>query len=191
MMEFAIIRHGETDWNAVGRMQGQRDIPLNANGLRQAEQIAERLREQRWDAIYSSDLLRAAATAERIAERLGIDRIVRDVRLRERSFGRIEGTTLADRIQRYGEGWMERELGVESDERLSARALEALEEAMRSHPQGRIIIVSHGGWTMQLMERLFPGQYSDKPGNTALSCLRFTEQGWQCPLYNCTAHIRA
>jgi probable phosphoglycerate mutase len=189
MTEIAIIRHGETDWNAVGRMQGQRDIELNHNGINQAISLAKRLSDERWDAIYSSDLLRAAVTADKLAGTSGKPEVHRDIRLRERNFGQIEGTTLEDRIVQYGERWIELELGVETDADLSARATDFLSDVIRDYPEGKIVVVTHGGWIMQLFHSLFPGQYTEKPGNTSLSYLQYTGEGWRCERYNCTEHL--
>jgi broad specificity phosphatase PhoE len=69
MTELWLVRHGQTDWNLQGRYQGHYDIPLNPVGLAQASCLAEKLVEERFDAIYSSDLLRARVTAETVAER--------------------------------------------------------------------------------------------------------------------------
>ena len=72
MTRLWMVRHGETDWNLEGRFQGQADPPLNANGLAQASELADLLVEAGIQAIYSSDLQRAALTAQIIGERLGL-----------------------------------------------------------------------------------------------------------------------
>ncbi len=69
---FCLLRHGETDWNAAGRLQGQIDIPLNQLGRAQARAAAERLAGQSFGALFSSDLARTMETATFAAERLGI-----------------------------------------------------------------------------------------------------------------------
>lgn len=85
-------RHGETDYNVERRFQGQSDIPLNQRGRRQAAQAASYLSELRPELIVSSDLSRAADTADALASLLETE-IVRDERLRETAFGRWEGRT--------------------------------------------------------------------------------------------------
>ncbi|MCU6434768.1 histidine phosphatase family protein [Undibacterium sp. Jales W-56] len=90
MTEILLIRHGETAWNAVRRLQGHLDIPLNAEGTRQAKALAWALQNEKLDAIVSSDLQRAVQTAGEIARLQGLSTRI-DVGLRERCFGGFEG----------------------------------------------------------------------------------------------------
>src|SRR3954452_24611267 len=87
-----LVRHGETDWNAEGRLQGHTDRPLNEYGRRQAKELAARLAGGHVDAIYASDLSRARETAEIVGERLGLT-VVIDPDLRETNWGTWEGLT--------------------------------------------------------------------------------------------------
>ena len=96
------VRHGETDWNIALRMQGHRDLPLNAHGLAQAAALGPRFAGQKVAALYSSDLLRARQTAQPIAAALGRP-VVPRAALRERHFGRCEGLTLAEISERYAD----------------------------------------------------------------------------------------
>ncbi len=100
-----LARHGETDWNAEGRWQGQTDVPLNANGRVQALALAERMRGEGVAAIASSDLSRARTTAEIVAQALGITEIHTDPDLREQRYGRFEGLTRTESARRFPEGW--------------------------------------------------------------------------------------
>lgn len=95
--QILFIRHGETDWNRIKRIQGHIDIPLATTGLEQAQRLARRIANEakqgaRLDAIYSSDLQRARQTAQPIAEMLGLPLQLREG-LRERSYGAFEGMT--------------------------------------------------------------------------------------------------
>ena len=92
--ELLLVRHGETLWNQQGRMQGQHDSPLTTVGLQQAKQLAQRLKDASFTALYSSDLGRAHQTARCIADETGHE-IVADRGLRERNFGIFEGLTNA------------------------------------------------------------------------------------------------
>jgi probable phosphoglycerate mutase len=100
-----VARHGETDWNAEGRMQGHTDVPLNAMGRAQAMVLAARLRGEGIRTVGSSDLSRARVTAEIAARQLGLEVSLVDPRLRERSYGLFEGLTLDECRERYPEEW--------------------------------------------------------------------------------------
>jgi probable phosphoglycerate mutase len=100
-----LARHGETDWNAEGRWQGQTDVPLNPNGRAQARALAERIRREGIAAIASSDLARARATAGIVADALGIDAVHTDPDLREQRYGRFEGLTRKESEARFPEEW--------------------------------------------------------------------------------------
>ena len=139
----ALMRHGVTDWNYDGRAQGHVDIPLNAEGVRQAELVAARLATERWDAVYSSDLVRARATAEAICRRTG-HTLVTDGRLRERRMGPAEGMTSVERSVLWPGVSLYQIPGVETDEELGRRAEAIFTEIARRHPGQRIIIVTHG-----------------------------------------------
>src|SRR6476661_9887592 len=104
MTTLLLVRHGETDWNADGRLQGHTDRPLSDFGRRQARQLAEELAEEKLDAIYASDLSRARETAEIVGVRLGLG-VVIDPGLREKDWGTWEGLTGVerDRVEFVGE----------------------------------------------------------------------------------------
>jgi broad specificity phosphatase PhoE len=132
-----IVRHGETDWNADGRLQGQTDRPLSELGRRQARQLAEELGEEKLAAIYSSDLARARETAEIVGERLALP-VVLDADLREKDWGTWEGLTAVERDRV--------EFAGESTEAHQERILRALKRISERHPgDGRILVVTHGG----------------------------------------------
>lgn len=179
MTEIGLIRHGVTDWNELKKIQGKSDIPLNEEGRRQARLLAERLRSERWEAVVTSDLVRAKETAEIVARTLGIPIVSEDARLRERSFGAAEGTTETERLARWGEGWRENpEIGIESEEALLARALPCLDDLASAHAGRRILAVTHGGWIVHVLTALFPGLEFGWIGNTSVSVIRKTADGW-------------
>lgn len=150
MTSLILCRHGRTDWNEQGFYQGQTDVPLNAEGRRQASVLAELLRDERIDAIYASDLSRAADTAEAIARLHGL-RVVRDPRLREIYQGEWEGLTAPEIRTRYGpllDRWESTPLevtlpGGESIADVRRRSLEALREILARHRWGPACIVTH------------------------------------------------
>jgi probable phosphoglycerate mutase len=99
-----LVRHGETDWNVEGRIQGHQDIALNELGLAQADAVGRRLRDERFDVIYSSDLVRAYRTATPVVARPEAD-IVREPRLRERHLGVLQGLTGEEAALRQPDAW--------------------------------------------------------------------------------------
>ncbi|HVY05704.1 MAG TPA: histidine phosphatase family protein [Burkholderiales bacterium] len=147
-----LVRHGETDWNVEGRIQGHLDVPLNALGLSQAKALGHRLRTMTFDAVYSSDLIRALATAQP-----GFDdpdsRIARNPRLRERHLGVLQGLTGDEAMARQPAAWKvfksrEPEAALEGGESLgvfSDRILDFLAEALARHEGKRVLCVTHGG----------------------------------------------
>ncbi|MEN3341061.1 MAG: 2,3-bisphosphoglycerate-dependent phosphoglycerate mutase [Actinomycetota bacterium] len=140
MTTLLLVRHGETDWNAEGRLQGHTDRPLNAYGREQAKALAARLaREAEGEsvaAIYASDLARARETAEILGERLGLPVVV-DPDLREKNWGTWEGLTSEERLTVEYEG--------ESSEEHRERTMRAVERIAERHPGQRVVIVTHGG----------------------------------------------
>lgn len=191
MTIIGLIRHGITDWNELGKAQGISDIPLNQAGLRQAEAIANRVSQERWDLVYSSDLTRAYKTSEVISAALGIDSITTDERLREINCGLIEGTTEEERFLQWGEEWRLKEIGMEPYDEVAMRGIEFLDEVSIRHPDQHVLIVSHGaliGLTLQrLLPEFFTKTYIDNAALTVIE--RNRDNIWQCNLYNCTKHL--
>jgi 2,3-bisphosphoglycerate-dependent phosphoglycerate mutase len=147
------IRHGETDWNRIKRIQGHIDIPLSEHGFLQAEQLAARLAHEKIDAVYSSDLQRAMQTARPFADALGLDLNLTEG-LRERFYGAFQGLD-SDEINEkfpaeYVE-WQTRDPGFappgegESQRVFYHRVVHAMEPIIAAHPGGRIACVAHGG----------------------------------------------
>jgi broad specificity phosphatase PhoE len=145
-----LVRHGETDWNNEGRWQGHADRPLNEAGRTQALALAESLAGRQIDAVYSSDLVRAHATARIVADRLGLP-VELDAGLREVDVGEWSGRARDDlersdpegfrRWRAGGKGWQ----GGESYEQMGERVVATVLEIAGRHPGGTILIVSHGG----------------------------------------------
>ncbi len=156
MTDIVLIRHGETAWNAIKRLQGHLDIVLNAEGRRQAVALGQALSAEQFDAIYSSDLMRARQTAEQLAAGRGMPVHV-DPGLRERCFGAFEGMLYADISERYPQAyvdWKARAIdarfpdGVYVAETLrefSQRAVDAIIGIASRHPNHKIALVTHGG----------------------------------------------
>jgi len=136
MTTLLLVRHGETDWNAEGRLQGHTDRPLNDFGRRQANELADRLAGDDIAAIYASDLVRAKETAEIVGARLCLPVVV-DPDLREKDWGSWEGLTSSERLTVEYEG--------ETTEDHRDRTLRALARIVERHPRQRVVVVTHGG----------------------------------------------
>ena len=190
MLTVAFVRHGLTDWNLEGRMQGHTDIPLNVTGRQQAAALATRLQKECWDAVYASPLSRARETAEIIARRLDLP-VETDERLLERGHGQIEGTTVPERIAQWGENWQNLELGIEHAEPLSLRGTSFFLSLMNQYPNAnkRIIVVSHGGLIRFTLKKLVPQTEVIPVGNTSLTRLHCVDECWNCELFNCMEHL--
>ncbi|AFH62096.1 histidine phosphatase family protein [Paenibacillus caseinilyticus] len=190
MTILGLIRHGTTEWNLEGRMQGQMDTPLAEVGRMQARLLAKRLQGEAWDGILCSDLIRARETAETISQVTGIPLLATDQRLRERAFGELEGTTVADRVARWGENWREQDLGMEKDEDLLARWNAFLLDTEREHAGKRLLIVSHGGYIAPVLARFLGRTIDEHLKNTSLTVVERLEAQWSCSLLNCTLHLK-
>jgi 2,3-bisphosphoglycerate-dependent phosphoglycerate mutase len=146
-----LVRHGETEWNRERRWQGWADPPLNALGRRQAAELAERLRETPFDAVYTSDLRRAHETALIVAEPHEVP-VVGDRGLREIDVGSWSGLTKQEIDERF-DGMR---VDGETREQHRERVLAAAARIVSAHPGGRILLVSHGG-TMRALADAFEG----------------------------------
>jgi len=150
-----LARHGETEWNRIGRWQGATDIPLSDAGRAQARLLADRLRDLRIGRVHASHLSRALETAQIIAARLGAPAPTGDPRLRERGYGAFEGLTREECAERFPGVWEQyladrrvvppgAEPQAEVIERITAAMTELAAAADPSEP-GPILVVSHGG----------------------------------------------
>lgn len=183
------IRHGTTDWNLQQRAQGQTDIPLNSIGRRQAHILAERLKGETWHYIYSSDLSRAKETADIIGKVLGLS-VTTDARLREMSFGIMEGTTPEERIERWGPDWEQAADGREDPAAVAERGASFVRDIAGRHPGKRVLAISHGALIANTLKKLL--QVSKLEGrleNTSLTRIKPADNGWICEVYNCVKHF--
>ncbi|MEO5668746.1 MAG: histidine phosphatase family protein [Bdellovibrionota bacterium] len=163
-IEIYAFRHGQTDWNLIKKFQGHTDIPLNEEGVRQARALAPLFKGLPITAILSSDLSRAACTAEIVAEHHGLPLIL-DRRLREAHFGNIEGMTKDEVVAQLGEEswtrWMSMTPenmdfsfpGGESKRQFLARVQQCLHEFAENAPQDCAIALStHGAVLKRLVQ---------------------------------------
>lgn len=146
------VRHGETAWNVEGRIQGHLDIPLNETGVAQAAAVGRRLGAENFDAIYSSDLIRALRTASPVVASPEKD-IIRERRLRERHLGVLQGLTGEEAMARQPDAWKafksrDASLALADGESLgefSRRVVDFVEDVRARHAGRRVLVVTHGG----------------------------------------------
>lgn len=183
------VRHGETDWNAQRRIQGHTDVPLNATGREQALAMAFSAAHHRFHAIYSSDLLRAVETAQRLAQREALE--VRCLpQLRERHYGLFQGLTAEQGAARYPQAYahyVARDLDYdfgsgESLRRFAERVADGIDWMVRHHSGQTIAAVSHSG-VLDVVYRRATGRPLHTPRdfvipNCALNWFHFDGQGW-------------
>ena len=191
-----LIRHGETPWNAVRRLQGHTDIPLNEEGQRQAAALADALIEQGVDVLVSSDLQRAMQTAQALSRVQAGLALQTDARLRERCYGVFEGMLYSEIAEQYPDHyarWQAREVdavmpdGVrpaESFRQFYQRCLDAIAGWAQRHPGQTIAIVAHGG-VLECAYRAARGMSLDSPRDFQVknaSINRFVWDGAQLQL---------
>ncbi|MEV5690294.1 histidine phosphatase family protein [Micromonospora globbae] len=157
MTRLIVWRHGNTDWNAANRVQGQTDVPLNDLGREQARAAAPLLAALRPDAIVASDLSRAAETAAALAAVTGLT-VRTDARLRERHFGRWQGLLLTEVAERFPAEYARWRAGdpdpgseIETLDDLGKRVGSALIDAAEAAPGGTVVAATHGGGARQGM----------------------------------------
>ncbi len=198
------IRHGETAWNVDTRLQGHLDIPLNDVGLRQAEHLARSfVQRDAIDAIYTSDLSRAHATANAIAKAIG-KTVSTHIGLRERHFGAFQGSTFAEietELPDHACHWRKRKPdwtppdGGESLIVLRDRIVTTVNEMAVRHPGQQIVLVTHGG-VLDILYRTATRIDLQAPRtwsltNTAVNRLLWTPAGLSLVGWGDTSHLDA
>jgi probable phosphoglycerate mutase len=185
MTRFCLVRHGETDWNAQRRIQGNLDIPLNPTGIAQAHAAARGLGSAGIELIYSSDLARARQTAEAIAQHAGLPlRLCPE--LRERCYGIFEGLTYDEAQRRFPEVYARFESRDtafpvpegESLQQLASRVEFALRRIAADHPTRTVLVVTHGG-VLDIAYRLATGRALDAPRDFVIPNAAYNWIDWE------------
>jgi broad specificity phosphatase PhoE len=177
VLRVLIARHGQSEWNALGRWQGQADPPLTALGRHQAMHAARRLGAV--DVIVASDLQRSRDTAEIVADELGIGPVLVDPGFRERDAGEWQGLTRLE-IEAAWPGYLadrRRPPGFERDEAFRARILAALDRVWKAVPDGEALVVAHAGVVFQT-EEILGAAWSPLP-NVGGRWLEADGDGWR------------
>lgn len=201
MVKIFLIRHGETDWNKLGRLQGNSDVKLSSAGIRQAQLLADNAPFQHVDAIYSSNLSRAIQTAEILAEHFNL-RVQQIPDLRETNFGDWEGKSIRELAEKFPVDFGKfftapencRPPHGETFFEAQARVMIALRKIISKHDNQNVLIVAHGS-----IIRLTIAAVLDMPinklwaisqFNLAVNVLRVDEGNFTVELLNSTAHLR-
>jgi probable phosphoglycerate mutase len=197
-----LVRHGETEWNAEGRVQGQLDIPLSVIGLAQAKATAQALAGESFDALWSSDLVRVRQTAEPTAALLKKE-IFLDPRLRERHYGVFQGITYAEAKARFPGDYArfkdkDPDFDFETGESLRAfneRCLSVINDLVNKNSGKQALVFTHGG-VLEIVYRHATGRGLTSPRdfdipNAALNWLSVTREGWRVDAWADIAHLAA
>jgi uncharacterized phosphatase len=191
MTTICMVRHGETDWNAAGKIQGQKDTALNTKGREQARLAGLYLRRWRWDAVFTSPLQRSKESACLIARAIGIHEVQEMNHFLERDFGQAEGLTSEERRRRYPDGTVP---GLEPWEQLRHRTMQGLDVLVKGYPGGKLILVAHGGAINAILATISAGSIGSGKTvlrNAGLSWIHFQHAIWEIEFYNYTAHLDA
>ena len=196
------IRHGETAWNAEGRVQGQTDVPLSPVGEAQARALVPALAGERFAALYASDLARVRQTAAPAAQALGLAPRL-DAALRERHYGMFETLTYAEARLRHPEDFArfkakepDYDFGSgESLRRFYERSVACLGAIAGRHAGEAVLVFTHGG-VLEMLRRHAQGSGLSTPRdfevpNAAINWLEAGPGGWRVLAWAGTAHLDA
>lgn len=190
-MKLYIIRHGQTDWNVQGRIQGRQDIPLNAAGRSQAQMLAKGMEKRPVTAIYSSPQLRAMETAKALAGNQGVE-VIPLPELVEIGYGDWEGRTASDILTKerklYEEWWQHPATvappGGETLNQVDARCKKAWER-IKGGIKGDTAVVAHGGTLAHFIVHLLEGRPDAAEivvGNASITTIEYDPVTGQCSL---------
>ena len=196
-MKLITVRHGRTKSNDSGLTQGWMDIELDDEGISQAGKVALRLKDEKIDAIFSSDLKRASRTAEEIAKHHDCDLIL-EKRVREQKKGKYEngpGLKMWDDMKASGEDlldWVPED--GESMGEVKGRIMDFLSEIEKKYKGKTVLIVSHAG-TLSIVSRHFHNDLdinskrSHYHKNTSVSEYTYDGRKWNVVKFNCVEHL--
>ena len=188
-MKICLVRHGETDWNKIGKLQGHTDIELNKRGILQANVCADYLSNTPFDLIITSPLKRAKQTAEIIAEKKCLP-LIEMQQFIERNYGDAEGMTEEARLKKFPDLQYTNQ---ESKEDLRTRVMNGLRQIQKEHKESNIILVAHGAVINSILAILSNNEIGSGKTKLANACLStiYYEQGiWKIKNYNQVEHLK-
>lgn len=186
--EICLVRHGETDWNSFGKLQGRTDIPLNSNGINQARECGKFLASANWDLIVTSPLQRAKQTAEIISRLINIP-IYEMADFLERDYGDAEGMTVKERAAAFPD---KNYPNQENRNSLNKRVMIGLEKIIQSYKCRRVILVAHGAVINAILAQLSNGKVGfgkTKLINACISNIDFSQDTWNIRDFNQVTHL--
>jgi probable phosphoglycerate mutase len=192
-MKLYITRHGETEENKLGVLQGHMPGRLSAEGIQQAKALGKRLKNEHFDFIYASDLARVVDTAKEIICYHQNTPFILTEDLRERDFGELQGKNRKD-LQVISGLHVEPEHGeLKAD--FFARAKNVLNDIQSKHESDTVLLICHGGIAQAMIANIFGKNYvemleMEKLGNTSLSIFNLHQDGnYELLSYNSTDHL--
>lgn len=186
---FCLVRHGETDWNLSGRLQGREDLPLNETGRNQARLTGAYLSKWPWDLIVTSPLSRALETARLVGDKTAAKILEPETDLQERDYGESAGLTREESDGRWTDGAVP---GLESNADLRERGFSVLVSLAARFPQTRMVVVSHGSLINSLLSVVSKGEIGTgktRLSSACLSLVSFDPPKWRIEDYNNVAHL--
>ncbi|WP_341785742.1 histidine phosphatase family protein [Jeotgalibacillus salarius] len=184
------MRHGETDWNAEGRLQGATDIPINNTGILQAQECGYFLKSRQWDVLITSPLQRAKKTAEIMNEELRLPFVVMN-EFSERYFGDAEGMTREERMVAFPDKAYPNQ---ETTEVLQQRLLSGLQQINSDYGNKNVLLVAHGAIIGAVLSMLSDGEIGSRKTrliNGGITTIDFAEGRWHIRDYNRVDHLSA
>lgn len=201
MKKIYLVRHGESEWNVLKKIQGQQDIPLTEKGIEQAHLVGKRLINENIEKIYSSDLNRAYTTAKIIGNKLNLD-VITMTEFREINFGVWEGISNDKMMEEHREDlilWRNEpeKLKIEGAEtliELQLRAMNGINKVMDNDKIDNILIVSHSATLKTIILGLLNMNLANFKNltinNVSLSIVEIREHNKVLKLFNDTCHIK-
>ncbi|MCI1881762.1 MAG: histidine phosphatase family protein [Sporolactobacillus sp.] len=190
MTVICLVRHGETDWNAKGKLQGREDVPLNSHGEAQAMRVGEYLQGSLFAAVFTSPLLRAKETALIVNHYVGHLPLIVSDKFTEKSYGAASGMTVDQRDRHFPDG---RIPGMEPFERVAARVSAGLADIKGQYPHDSVLLVAHGGLINVILSLYSDGKIGTgktKLYNTCISHIRSHGRSWEIIDYNRIDHLQ-
>lgn len=183
-MLICVVRHGQTDWNKLHKLQGREDIPLNETGLAQARSCGVAISGVRWDGILTSPLSRAKQTAQEIARLVALDDVLEDADLIERDYGSASGQIRLGQVQRLNP--LEYE-GMEDQASVTTRMMNALDRMVTMwQDKQNVLLVSHGSSINALLAQVSDGQIGT--GKTVLENGCMSLLNWDGDTFSILSH---